>query len=364
MDTVLFTWFQALQLVALGPCLFIIFFLCVTARNIRKIVVPALYFLSLSCSFLLPIAHILGFDAHVEGALVMGKSLIAALSFLLIIEFITGSMPPPAYWTILAIPLLGGSSIIYVSLITKGEICVYENICTSPDVFKQLYEIFSASLIFLLTITVYSRLSRTTEDNLQQKQQKYAIIIALIMLNLAVLVLKLLYVSGHIEIERAELAAAIIRIGFIYLTLTFIFRIFDRSFDIAYERVPTVVHEDVLTDRDIALAENIRKILAEEKLYRAMELSREMLAKKLAVTENQLSRVINKFFLQNFNTLINSYRVDEAKARLEKEKTPVTAIAFEVGFNSIPSFNRVFKQVTGLSPSEYRNQSVPTQSLP
>jgi AraC-like DNA-binding protein len=195
------------------------------------------------------------------------------------------------------------------------------------------------------------------EDNLQQKQYKYAIIIALIALNLAVLVIKLLYVGGRIEIERAELAATIIRIGFIYLALTFIFRIFDRSFDIAYDRVPTVVHEDALTERDIALAGNVRKILSEEKLYRAMELSREMLAKKLAVTENQLSRVINKFFSQNFNSLINGYRVDEARARLENESTPVTTIAFEVGFNSIPSFNRVFKQVTGLSPSEYRGRA-------
>jgi two-component system response regulator YesN len=47
--------------------------------------------------------------------------------------------------------------------------------------------------------------------------------------------------------------------------------------------------------------------------------------------------------------------VEEAKGRLIGEETPITTIAFDVGFNSIPSFNRVFKHITGLSPSEYRS---------
>jgi len=364
MNTALLTWHQALQLAALGPCLFIIFFLCVTARSLTKIVVPVLYFLSLSCSFLLPITDALGFDTEAVGVLLMGKSLTAALSFLLIIEFITGTMPRSVYWAILAVPLFGGSSIIYVTLIAKGEVCIYENLCTMPVIFNQLYEIFSSSFIFLLTVVLYHRLSMATEDNLQQKEQKYAIIIALIVLNLAILAIKLLYISKHIEIERAELAVTIVRMGFIYLVLTFIFRIFDRSFDIAYERVPTVVPDTPLSERDIALAGSVKKVLSEEKIYRSMDLSREMLARKLAVTENQLSRVINKCFFQNFNSLINSHRVDEAKERLEQEDTPITTIAFDVGFNSIPSFNRVFKHMTGLSPSEYRNHTGKAAQLP
>jgi AraC-like DNA-binding protein len=109
-------------------------------------------------------------------------------------------------------------------------------------------------------------------------------------------------------------------------------------------------------ERDMALAEDVKKLLAQEKIYRTMELSREMLAKKLAVTENRLSRVINHYFSQNFNMLVNQYRIEEAKERLLREETAVTTIAFEVGFNSIPSFNRVFKQATGISPSEFRSK--------
>ncbi len=356
MDTGLLTWYQALQLAALGPCLFILFFLCVTAHTISKIVVPLLYFISLFCCFLLPLGELLGFDRAVQGALLAGKGTNAALSFLLIIEFMTGRIPPPAYWAILALPLLGGSSIDYVVLVHKGEeICIYEHLCALPVIFKQLYEIFASSLIFLLTIALCHRLGTMLEKDTHQTKNKYAIIIALIFLNLGILAIKLAYASGHADMEHAEMAVTIVRIGFIYLVLTSVFRIFDRTFDIGYERMPTMHPSKESIVKDSALAENIKKLLREERIYRTTELTREALAKKLAVTENYLSRVINQHFSQNFNMLINQCRIDEARERLANETTPVTTIAFEVGFNSIPSFNRVFKQATGVSPSEYRN---------
>lgn len=353
MDSTLLTWYQALQLAALGPCLFVIFFLCVTARNVSKIIVPVLYFASLSCSFLIPLIEPVGMGESLHSILIAGKSTTAALSFLIIIQFITGTIPAAIYWSVLAIPLIGGSPINYVASITKSEICIYENLCAEPTVFRQLYEIFGSSLIFLLSIVLYHRLNRKTEANSVQDTNKYAIIISLIVLNLMILGIKLMYASGHVVVERAEVAVTVVRIGFIYLVLTFVFRVFDRQLDIAYERVPTIRPTEP-TERDLALAASIRNILGDEKLYRTMELSREAFAKKLAVPENYLSKVINMCFSQSFSVLINGYRIEEAKQRLASESTAITAIAFEVGFNSIPSFNRVFKLATGLSPSEYR----------
>lgn len=353
MDTALLTWYQALQLAALGPCFFVIFFLCVTTRHLKKVAVPTLYFASLSCNFLIPLIEPVGISDSLRNILETGATTTAAFSFLIIIQFITGDIPALIYWTALAIPLIGGSPIDYVASITKSEVYIYEKLCAEPSIFRQLYEIFSSSLIFLLTIVLYHRLNKRTESNYMQDKNKYAIIISLIVLNLMVLGVKLLYISGHVVPERAGLAATVVRMGFIYLVLTFVFRVFDRQLDIAYERVPTLRPAEP-TQRDTALAENIRKLLAEEKLYRTMELNRAAFAKKLAVPENYLSKVINMCFSQSFSTLINTYRIEEARQRLTDENIPITTIAFEVGFNSIPSFNRVFKQMTGVSPSEYR----------
>jgi AraC-like DNA-binding protein len=133
-----------------------------------------------------------------------------------------------------------------------------------------------------------------------------------------------------------------------------VFRVFDRSFEIAYERIPHI-RPDTPSVRDLMLADEIRTLLTRDKIHRDMEMSRSKLASKLAVTEHNLSRIINQCFEQNFSSLLNEHRVIEAKERLERETTAITIIAFEVGFSSIPSFNRVFKQSVGMSPSEYRN---------
>lgn len=355
MDTTLLNWYQGLQLLALGPCLFIIFFLFITASNYKKIIVPILYFISLAANFLIPLHEAIGLSNMYRGLFLMAGSLTPVLSFLLIIQFITGRIPPLAYWSILAVPVIGGSEILYLNLIAKSEICVYENLCATPAKFRQLYEIFSSSLVFLLTITIYSRLEKLEKTETRTNHQ-YALIISLIMLNLAILFIKLLQANDNFAPERADIAITIVRIGFIYLVLTSVFRIFDRSLEINYTIIP-LLHSSSNPARDLAIATEIKKLMEEDKLYRTVELNREMLARKLAVTENQLSRIINHSFAANFNLMVNSYRIQEAKEMLIGTEDGITEIAFAAGFNSIPSFNRVFKQITGLSPTEYRKSS-------
>ncbi|HDR67474.1 MAG TPA: helix-turn-helix domain-containing protein, partial [Bacteroidaceae bacterium] len=52
----------------------------------------------------------------------------------------------------------------------------------------------------------------------------------------------------------------------------------------------------------------------------------------------------------------NDYRVEEVKKRLQDPKfkhLTILAIAYESGFNSKSSFNTIFKERTGLTPSDY-----------
>ena len=180
--------------------------------------------------------------------------------------------------------------------------------------------------------------------------------LALIALNLALLGINFVRITGHADREHALLAKTVVRMGFIYLTLTFIFRMFDKPVELAYERVPHMKPTEP-SEKDQALAAQVRALFTEQKLHRNMNLDRNQLARKLAVTEGTLSRVINSCFHENVSMLVNQYRVEEAKERLSRENVPITTIAFEVGFSSIPSFNRVFKQMTDMSPSQYRAQA-------
>ena len=98
--------------------------------------------------------------------------------------------------------------------------------------------------------------------------------------------------------------------------------------------------------------------LDHDKIYLCEDLTLSMLAHELNIHSYQLSQFLNNHMGQNFNTLVNSYRIRDARHKLihEQEKSILT-IAFEVGFNSKASFNRVFKDITKMSPSGYRKFS-------
>lgn len=103
------------------------------------------------------------------------------------------------------------------------------------------------------------------------------------------------------------------------------------------------------------LEEKVMALVNHEKIYRAEDLTISMFAHELGIRPWQLSQFLNSKMNMNFNAFINSYRIKEARHLLthEPEKN-ILSIAYEVGFNSKSSFNRVFQKITHLTPSEYR----------
>jgi AraC-like DNA-binding protein len=96
-----------------------------------------------------------------------------------------------------------------------------------------------------------------------------------------------------------------------------------------------------------------------EKIFRKTDISLRTLSEELSIPSYQLSWVINKKMDATFSGLVNSYRIEEVKKRLaspqDTEKT-ILDIAFDAGFNTKTSFNRVFKKMTGITPSQYRQR--------
>ena len=58
----------------------------------------------------------------------------------------------------------------------------------------------------------------------------------------------------------------------------------------------------------------------------------------------------------NFTDYVSRTRIENAKNLLLNPNLRVSEIAYEVGFQSLTHFNRVFKKVIGQSPTEYRGQ--------
>jgi len=125
------------------------------------------------------------------------------------------------------------------------------------------------------------------------------------------------------------------------------------------------------TDRSDAREKGrrLKEAVAANRLYEDAELTLATLALKLNSHPLDLSRIINIGLEKNFSDFINEFRVREVARKMHDPayyKLTLLGIAYESGFNSKRTFNRVFKEATGKTPVEYRNLSkkeVPINNL-
>jgi AraC-like DNA-binding protein len=106
-------------------------------------------------------------------------------------------------------------------------------------------------------------------------------------------------------------------------------------------------------------AQRLNYMFQVEKVYRNDRISLDSLSERLGLQPYQLSGIINSRMGRSFTELVADYRVDEVKKRLldPEEKANILNIAYDAGFGTKASFNRVFKERTGLTPSEFRRKN-------
>ena len=80
-------------------------------------------------------------------------------------------------------------------------------------------------------------------------------------------------------------------------------------------------------------------------------------AAQLGVSTSYLARIFSRRLHMSFNDYINRLRVQAAQDLLRSTDRPVTEVMLEVGFESQSTFNRVFRDIQGITPREYRQQT-------
>ncbi len=92
------------------------------------------------------------------------------------------------------------------------------------------------------------------------------------------------------------------------------------------------------------------------KIYLNEKLAVKDVAIEMGLTDQQISYLINRKLGISFLDFINTYRVKEVQKNIHKgnhQLKTLLGLALESGFNSKASFNRIFKDHTGLTPSTY-----------
>lgn len=84
------------------------------------------------------------------------------------------------------------------------------------------------------------------------------------------------------------------------------------------------------------------------------DISMQDAARAMNYSEAYFSRLFKQCFQKNFTAYLTEFRVEEAKRRLQEPTVNVKAIGKAVGYGDSNYFAKVFKRITGVSPTEYR----------
>lgn len=99
----------------------------------------------------------------------------------------------------------------------------------------------------------------------------------------------------------------------------------------------------------------LHQLFEVEKIHLDGNLTLGQCSLKVGLSTHQLSEYLNSKKQQSFTSFINTYRIKEAQELLIKHpEMSSLRIGFEAGFNSDATFNRNFKNITGMSPGKYR----------
>lgn len=252
---------------------------------------------------------------------------------------------------------------------------VYLETIDQFEVFLQLQGIYLIGycLFALRVLGKYQELIKDNYSSFQKKDLSWVrylllAILATILLNLGLVILELFIGEQNWGIEFITTAAMIGMIVYLGYFGTSQSRILLPAHlapetspnPLVPESVSPVHHLSTASEADIQeLRIRLEEVLKTQQPYLEEDLTLGALADLLPTTDKKLSALLNHFLHVSFYDLINEYRVKAVQAKMadsEFEHYTLLAIAFDCGFSSKTSFNRIFKKVTGVSPSLYKKQ--------
>ena len=347
---VTFSLLEWLAITGFAQGVLILVYIVFRARHWQQAVIPILYFLFLTAAFGLQFAMrledftpVLRFGVWVSWA--MGPP----LCYLLVLQVVRMTELPRKrhFLVLLAMPL---AALAAAALMRFEDGCETRWIYCS-SYFNALYlcgAMVGALCVLALWLRtdIFASLWRHKAG-----RERYWLVMLLLSMNTLALIVSLLRVGDALAVREAEALLVTLGIAFIYLATTTLFRVYPPPVQLGNAARASF---SSLNADEKHLADKIRHLLEVEKLYQEHSFSRKELARETGVSESTVSKVVNIAFGCSLPKLINEFRVEDAKTLLHEEDIPIQVVASESGFNSLASFNRVFRDVTGETPSSYR----------
>lgn len=334
LSNVQFTIPEILSLLGLAQCLYVLVYMLFRSGHMVNAIIPLLYFTFMGMAFFLDAADSRWspeFDRYEQYQWLFWFAGIPAGALLIFQIANIAERPKPKYFfLLLLIPItflpgyaMNDINMLYVSGLVIGALS-------------------------LLAVWLRRDLLDGLHGQAKFGEERFWLILALITLMTAFLGFSLAFMSEGLGRGEWGLVRTILGIAFVYIAATSLFRIYPQAF-----RLQTTATR---TDGDGLLLDRLRGLLEREKVYQEPSYGRAELARELGLGEAALSRLVNQRYGKTIPQLLNEYRVQDAQKLLTETDVPVQNVFEESGFNSITTFNRVFKDLTGVSPTEFRTR--------
>ncbi|MCC6598192.1 MAG: AraC family transcriptional regulator [Alphaproteobacteria bacterium] len=360
MNGLSFSLLEVLFLIGVVQCVYVAVHIAFRFAQLRHALLPFLYFVLLGLAFLadfgverlsLSVDGVGGTYFYIHWALWFS---VPPLSVLLVFQIAEKSRKPDHpgnVWVMGLVPLGMALAGIVAARAEPG--------CSLMTPCRILYDMLGVTGLMSGAISLLVIFSRQDllKNLYRQKsgQTRYWLIFAIISLNTLFLAIMLGGLIGRLGSSEVLAMRGVLGLGFVYLAGTGFFRIY--PYETKSGLSPSASDNPPLDEVEQALAQRIEGLLNLEKVYQEPTYSRADLAHECGVPESAISRVINAHFGKTFPRLINERRVEDAKRLLLETDAPVQLICSEVGFNSLASFNRSFREITDDSPGQFRKRT-------
>lgn len=104
------------------------------------------------------------------------------------------------------------------------------------------------------------------------------------------------------------------------------------------------------------------KLMAKACLYISQNCTKSLtlddISHQIGVSQSYFSHIFKKYMNMTFIDFLTTERIKRTESLISNPKAHIIDIAFDSGFSSLSSFNRAFKKIKGISPSEFRKTMI------
>ena len=354
LSQVSFTLQEWLAITGVVQTVFILVYMFFRVKEWRQASVAFGYFLMLGLFFALQFSLKIGqAQDYIHLGLWLTWSFGPPLSALLVLQVTDPAHPLPkkSFFILGLVPL---SALVATVFARVTGVC--DGALMSCDRYLLLLYWLSAISGALAMLGIwYNREVFVPLKRMRGGHERYWLVLTLIVANTGAALLNFLFSTGAINQEQSDVLRATLGILFAYLVMTTLFRIY--PLPLSMNTTARLLTQS-LSKEEQEIATRIKGLLDVEKVYQEANYGRAELAREIEVSESVLSRIINIAFGKTVPQILGEYRVEDAKRLLRDPEIPVHIVAQESGFNSLASFNRIFRDLTGESPTSWREKEL------